>query len=1054
MAMFATSCCRPPNTVIVMDKNKLFLSAASRLLIYTSFGCATYLDGSSMITGITATSSPEHMVLEFAAKNTGSLAASIIANGLYSRLLPFVSAVNSSTCSTLTQVSGEAIRRLVLEVAAEQASPRIRRDIQKVASTVVRRWKKVVDEQSIELAGLSEESIEHLLRSTDTLEHTELVAIFSHLCRVEKANWFLPTTPSLSEEVLFALVHQLQVKFGSSIRDVLTDERSEKAFKLLQLDAALATARTEQVVTRTEGMVKQLLQPQLLGDVARVQFFENIPPKNPAFIGRIDKLQELQQLLPGACVALTGMAGVGKSQTAFQFAHDNRENYEAIFRIIADSRRNLFGGYRSIFARIKSATAFQGDSDDPQVQDEMVRTVRTWLENHRSLLILDNVEDITATRSFIPSSGLCSVLMTMRQPSLASMALEVRLDEMDHEEGALLLLRSSGSSRNIPNLSEVHPDDLQSAIELSRDLGGLPLALDQAAAFIQLSACSIKEYLELYRQEGSKYRATSGGGSGKNRRSVTATFNLSLRSLHRKDSVAATLVKFCAFFAPDAIPENVHTVFGFEQQAFHGVLARERWLTAVTEATRLALLRRDAYSGTLSIHRLVRDVIRDGMDIPEKREWVASAVAALDGLLPYPNEGVDDSAVAAVYENLLPHARAVIQDISDLKVNNLSAAAILYKTGRHLVYRNGLVEAETYLRASLRLREDLAGLQSFLVGDCLDQLALICEDQAKYEEAEALIERQAPIWATEQNPERLSLRLSIQASRLGIIYLLQERYKEAEDNLLKAISILVKLYGDDHAEVGRCYYNLGLTYFSQHFYDEAEEYYMKALLIQKKRLASNDPSLILTLNAIGTTLDARGQLNEALSYLLKTLVMHKAVLGEMHVRTLANEFNVAKILFRLEEYQEAEESFKRTLTGRTSLLRLGHPHICEVQSALAQLYVNRRRYTEAEALYMEAMHQADAASDAGDALMPINNLARFYFERGQYDKAEPLYRRLFTIAKKPAGLANTIVLGALTDFVQLLHISHRDHEAEEIDFFVAELWQELQDGMSNEGAPL
>jgi hypothetical protein len=173
------------------------------------------------------------------------------------------------------------------------------------------------------------------------------------------------------------------------------------------------------------------------------------------------------------------------------------------------------------------------------------------------------------------------------------------------EEGALLLLRRAGVIAKDASFSVVSPSDQSVALEITRELGGLPLALDQAGAFIEETPSCLSEYLACYHSERAKLLAER--GSLGDHPSVTLTFSLAFAKVAENSAAAADLIRVCAFLAPDAIPEEFFLEGGSElgenlQAAASSQLA---FANTVKEATRFSLIDRDPASRTLYIHRLV-----------------------------------------------------------------------------------------------------------------------------------------------------------------------------------------------------------------------------------------------------------------------------------------------------------------------------------------------------------------------------------------------------------------------------------------------------------------
>ena len=88
-------------------------------------------------------------------------------------------------------------------------------------------------------------------------------------------------------------------------------------------------------------------------------------------------------------------------------------------------------------------------------------------------------------------------------------------------------------------------------------MDGLPLALDQAGAFIEETQSSVSDYLDLYRQRQDLLFKRRGGPGKDHPEPVATTWSLSFERVGQLDPLAAELLRCCAFLAPDAIPEQM-----------------------------------------------------------------------------------------------------------------------------------------------------------------------------------------------------------------------------------------------------------------------------------------------------------------------------------------------------------------------------------------------------------------------------------------------------------------------------------------------------------------
>ena len=145
-------------------------------------------------------------------------------------------------------------------------------------------------------------------------------------------------------------------------------------------------------------------------------------------------------------------------------------------------------------------------------------------------------------------------------------------------------------------------------------LDGLPLALDQAGAFIVEGPVSPAEYLELYKEEREKLLALRGALG--DHAPVSTTLALAFAKVEAASPATADLLRLGALLAPEAIPEEIFLDGAPELGDRLGPACSSRYTftETISAAHHLSLLQRDPQTRTLSIHRLVQDVMRDTMD--------------------------------------------------------------------------------------------------------------------------------------------------------------------------------------------------------------------------------------------------------------------------------------------------------------------------------------------------------------------------------------------------------------------------------------------------------
>jgi hypothetical protein len=283
------------------------------------------------------------------------------------------------------------------------------------------------------------------------------------------------------------------------------------------------------------------------------QLFTVPLPENPFFTGREDVLDELKKTLDERGIAaLTGLGGMGKTQTAAQYAHHHREDYQSVLWVKGESQEALFADLS------QSAQRLELPEREAKEQSVIVGAVMQWLDEHEGwLLVLDNVEDFGVVRDLTRKANANEhhVIVTTQASAMGQIKRQP-LSPMDREQGALLLLRRANRLPPDEPLSSVNANDAALARKISDEVGGLPLALDQAGAYLEETGCGLEDYLGLLRKR-AKELLDRRGGLDADHLSVAATFLTSFEKLARQNPAAAELLRAAAFLPPDAIPEEI-----------------------------------------------------------------------------------------------------------------------------------------------------------------------------------------------------------------------------------------------------------------------------------------------------------------------------------------------------------------------------------------------------------------------------------------------------------------------------------------------------------------
>ena len=249
---------------------------------------------------------------------------------------------------------------------------------------------------------------------------------------------------------------------------------------------------------------------------------------------------------------------------------------------------------------------------------------------------------------------------------------------------------------------------------------------------------------------------------------VATTWSLSFEKVEQANPAAAELLRFCAFLAPDAIPEELFPKSAAELGPILEPVASDlsSLNAAIRELLKYSLVHRDPENHTLSIHRLVQEVLKDQMDDETQRLWAERAVRVVNYLLPYihPSGPSDD-------QYYLPHAYLSAKLVAQWKMTFLEAANLLEKLGYY--FRENYVgeeeeKAEPFLLQALEIYKQLRGSEHIDVANSLDRLAFLYRNRGKYDEAEQLHQQALVIKEKLLDPEDESIANG--CNNLALIY--------------------------------------------------------------------------------------------------------------------------------------------------------------------------------------------------------------------------------------------------------------------------------------------
>jgi tetratricopeptide (TPR) repeat protein/transcriptional regulator with XRE-family HTH domain len=683
--------------------------------------------------------------------------------------------------------------------------------------------------------------------------------------------------------------------------------------------------------------------------------------RNPFFTGREEELIYLHQFLHSGKshvapfpLALCGLAGIGKTQTAVEYCYRFSQEYQAVLWVRADTTETLVADLVSIAALLELPERDEHD------QQRVVEAVKGWLKAHRDwLLVLDNLEDLASIQQVVPSIHQGHILVTTRRQATGTVAQSVNLRKMDTQEGALFLLRRTKHLSPDAGISEADPAEYSSALEIAQVLDGLPLALDQAGAYIEETACPLADYLDLYQARRATLLHLRGGVTADHPASVAATFSLVIERVERLHPAAANLLSLCAFLHPDNIPEAMIVEGASADGSILESLARDpsSFDAAIKTLRDFSLIQRDPQSKTLSLHRLVQVVLQDRMDEPARRQWAQDTVALVSRAFPDSGDDVNwprgqrylSQALACAV--LIEHFQMVIHE----------AGALLLKTGYHLTKSGQYAQAENLLLRARSILLLTVGERHADYADCLNDLALLYHYLGRYGQVESLYHQ--------------------------------------------ALQIYEQIFGSEHPFIAESLNNLASLYYTQGQYAQAEALFLQALQLQEKLSGPESPAITFPLHNLACLTMDRGKYAQAEPLLLRVVALREKVLGPEHPYTLSSLGYLGRLYAARKQYVQAEALHQRVLALREKHLGTRHAHIGTSLYYLAQMYHEIGQSSQAEALYCRALAIRESAlgPEHPQTAQTLNDLAWLLLEQGQIERGGELCWRALTIREQKLG---------------------------------------------------
>jgi tetratricopeptide (TPR) repeat protein len=666
--------------------------------------------------------------------------------------------------------------------------------------------------------------------------------------------------------------------------------------------------------------------------------------QNPRFTGRTTLLQTLKEKLLteqpkhfNHRVALYGIGGVGKTQCALEYVYSNRDVYDRIYWISATSQSSLLSGFQKIAKKAQLPGLENGNSQ------EIAESVLAWLRSEKNwLIVIDNLDDITVVDGFLPENGPQKhTLITTRNPNTLGIPAEPLEVTILTTEDSIDLL----STLSLVPITPESPEWAKAA-EIVKALGYLPLAIEQAAAYVREISGDLNSYYQEWLENHKELNSWVPSGNRQYSYSVATTWSMSFNVVRTSNPSAARMLRLFSVLNPDGIliPFLLDGVEGAEEELKTVFLNRLEMAKALLELERFSLIKWDRLGKTLSIHRLIQAVVADEMAFEEFEATYLTVVDMCFYAFPM-TITPETRPICRRYES------QVVFPINDLLgVTNEHMYSLRYRVAMWFHDQGKYKDAEAYYRQLIAMTKrgpmDAPALNNLII--YMDNLAGSYLDSGRLEDSarlrEAMMENRKHLTG-EDDPATLTA-----INNLALTYMYQGRIDDSRTLQEELVQKANKILGPDNRETLIFTDNLALSYMKAKRYDEAAKLQREALERSRKAYGDEDELTLAIGHNLAMTYKRDGRLSEAVEMLRKILSSRERVLGEDHPDTLTSKHLLANSLRELEKPEEALPLAEEVLEKRAKALGEKHASTINSMGLLILLYRELGKVSDLEAM--------------------------------------------------------------------------------------------------------
>jgi len=620
------------------------------------------------------------------------------------------------------------------------------------------------------------------------------------------------------------------------------------------------------------------------------------PKSNKVFIGREDKLKEIEELLSQdrPLLLLSGIGGIGKSSLSLEYYLRHKDNFDHCGYIEVEKDIEY-----SIVNALEKALKI-----DYKTVEEGFRATLLKLQNleGKKLLVVDNIRDAKNQESAIKKLlGLTNwqILITSRES----------IEGIEHIELDRLSLKDARELFKVhANINSDEESTINTIDEILKYLDRHTLFVEQTAkALAKNSDLTLEELLENFKS----------GKLPKIRVARKETFNNYLQkrfTLDNLDNEQILLLKKLTLLPSIELPyETIKEFIKIEDLNFLlDELKALGWLSGSEQSYKL--------------HQIIKEFI-----LANHTPTYEEIKEQIDYFMALISNSANPQTAIDVRDKLI-FFESIVEFIERVELENKKIATLYNHLGNIYHHLGEYEKALPLYEKALEIHKKVLGEEHPSTATSYNNLAGLYCSLGEYEKALPLFEKDLKISEKVLGEEHPDTATSY--NNLAGLYQSLGEYEKALPLYEKALEISKKVLGEEHPDTAISYGNLAGLYRSLGEYEKALPLYEKALEIKEKVLGEEHPNTATSYNDLAGLYESLGDYEKALPLYEEALNIYKKVLGEKHPHTATSYNNLAVFYFNQSNFEKAYEFMQKAVNVCEKVLPPNHPNLLNSKKGL------------------------------------------------------------------------------------------------------------------------